>query len=163
MADTVFFHNQSSYAEHVQWAFGDGHQSTEPNPYHLYDTTGNYEVCQMINGLGGSWGDTVCLTVSFILSGIDDYDAIDERQHFSFYPNPMTDMGTLEFKIFRSANVEVAIYDMLGQKQIVLANGMRLPASYRLIWRNNRLASGTYFIQLKIGEQRYIEKISLLR
>ena len=42
--DTATFNNLSSNFESVLWDFGDGITSTDENPLHIYDTSGNYTV-----------------------------------------------------------------------------------------------------------------------
>jgi PKD repeat protein len=42
--DTIFFHNTSTNANAYEWDFGDGNTSTEKNPWHIFDSTGNYTV-----------------------------------------------------------------------------------------------------------------------
>ncbi len=42
--DTIYFKNNSLYANTLDWDFGDGHTSTEENPFHTYSEEGNYTV-----------------------------------------------------------------------------------------------------------------------
>lgn len=58
---TSFF-NQSLNAVRYQWSFGDNSSSTEENPVHGYNRTGDYQVClTAINDLGCA--DKVCRTI----------------------------------------------------------------------------------------------------
>jgi len=43
-ADTVFFKCISICVDDYLWEFGDGTTSTEENPYHIYEQTGDYEI-----------------------------------------------------------------------------------------------------------------------
>jgi len=52
--DTVYFTSTSSKANSFQWDFGDGSTSTDENPYHIYSTTGTYEVSLKVTGEDGS-------------------------------------------------------------------------------------------------------------
>lgn len=36
------------------WSFGDGHSSTQQNPYHLYESAGNFTVALSVNSIGGT-------------------------------------------------------------------------------------------------------------
>lgn len=42
--NTVTIDNKTKYADEYLWDFGDGTQSTEANPTHIYQTKGNYQI-----------------------------------------------------------------------------------------------------------------------
>ncbi len=56
------FSNGNERATSFEWTFGDGNSSTEPDPEHKYDTTGDYEVCLIITEPCGR--DTTCNTIT---------------------------------------------------------------------------------------------------
>ncbi len=69
---TVSFFDQSVPAEAIDswfWEFGDGTTSTEQNPVHTYNTTGNYNVCLTI--AADSCTSTECKTVVLQSGGGD--------------------------------------------------------------------------------------------
>ncbi len=47
----------------IEWTFGDGYSSTDPNPTHYYDTPGVYDVCVTITTLNPKTGE--CCTREF--------------------------------------------------------------------------------------------------
>ncbi len=90
-----FFDNSSGNITGYNWEFGDGDISTEPNPVHAYNSTGDFDVCLVIvsDSLGYSCSDTVCktITVDYLLMAAFDYslDTLSGNTRlFSF-----TDMG----------------------------------------------------------------------
>jgi len=48
-----FFNNSQNYSSLV-WNFGDGNSSSEENPYHIYTSTGSYDVSLTATGDGGT-------------------------------------------------------------------------------------------------------------
>ena len=61
-ADTYYF-----------WTFGDGNESDEPNPTHVYDEVGNYEVCLTVTLMDGNMLEctaTYCDTLMIDMDGL---------------------------------------------------------------------------------------------
>jgi uncharacterized protein (TIGR03790 family) len=52
-----------------------------------------------------------------------------------------------------SSNVRLTVYDLLGREVAVLVNENKLPGAYRVAFDGGRLASGTYFYLLQVGER----------
>jgi PKD repeat protein len=50
----INFYSQSSYVNEHHWDFGDGKESTEENPIHIFRQTGTYKVTYTVTGDGGS-------------------------------------------------------------------------------------------------------------
>ncbi len=51
---TTFTSQVTSVINSYLWDFGDGNTSTEPNPVHLYNTVGSFDVSLTVSGPGGS-------------------------------------------------------------------------------------------------------------
>ena len=65
-------------------------------------------------------------------------------------------------------NVAIDIYNLAGDKIQNLALGSKNPGSYRIGWtgRNedgNNVASGIYFVVIRVDDQRYIKRIAVVR
>jgi len=45
----------------------------------------------------------------------------------------------------------------------MLASGFHLPGEYRYVWDAGGRAAGMYFVRLRAGEQRVIEKVVMLK
>ena len=68
--NTVSFTNTSSgnYSA-VQWYFGDGNTSTQPNPTHTYASSGTYFACLELYDSAGNFCDTTCAQITVSGSG----------------------------------------------------------------------------------------------
>lgn len=84
------------------------------------------------------------------------------------YPNPFNSEITIGFELNKSLHVETAIFDLLGRKVRVLKNEKLSPAEYRLKWdgknsNNTAVASGTYLVRLKAGNQQLVQPVTYVK
>ena len=86
----------------------------------------------------------------------------------SSYPNPFNPETTIDYELVVSGNIELAIYNVVGQKVANLVNGFKDVGSYSVVWDGHTQSgveapSGVYFLNLKTGNDVISEKITLLR
>ena len=110
-ADTYYF-----------WTFGDGMESDEPNPTHVYEEVGNYEVCLTVTQVMGNqftctavYCDTLMidtdglvrqqLTLNVLFPGQTLNSVAEQEATLSVFPNPAADA----FRIQASAGIESAV------------------------------------------------------
>ena len=85
------------------------------------------------------------------------------------YPNPFNRGTVLSFSLpVAQASVELAVYDLLGQKLTVLVRGPRGSGFHSVAWNGRDdsgrpLASGSYLYRLHAGPYRAVGKLMLLR
>lgn len=76
-------------------------------------------------------------------------------------PNPFTDVTIFSYRLKKTANIKLSVYDILGNELLVLEHG-KLPAGkYEHIFDNgiHRLSPGTYFFSLTDLEQSIRRKM----
>ena len=83
-------------------------------------------------------------------------------------PNPFNSSTILRFALPQAADIELAIYNLTGQKVAHLARGWHTAGHYAVHWdgRNDageRVASGVYIYRLHTDEQVQVRKLLLLR
>src|SRR4030042_3105996 len=61
--DTINFASTSSNADNFQWDFGDGSTSTDENPWHIFNSTGSFEVSLKVTNEDGSDETTSSVTI----------------------------------------------------------------------------------------------------
>ena len=110
-ADTYYF-----------WTFGDGMESDEPNPTHVYEEVGNYEVCLTVTQVMGNlftctavYCDTLMvdtdglvrqqLTLNVLFPGQTLNSVAEQEATLLVFPNPAADA----FRIQASAGIESAV------------------------------------------------------
>jgi hypothetical protein len=85
------------------------------------------------------------------------------------YPNPFNSSTVIRFALPTSQDVELAIYNLAGQKVATLVDGTRQAATYTVRWdgrdvSGHDLASGVYLYRLRAGgEQVQTRKLVLIR
>jgi hypothetical protein len=79
------------------------------------------------------------------------------------YPNPFSDVTTLEFTVATRADVEVSIYDVAGRRVGLVVDGTLDAGRYDVAYDAGRLASGVYFVSARIGDYRGSRKIVVVR
>jgi hypothetical protein len=84
------------------------------------------------------------------------------------YPNPFNPSTTIEYKVPARANVEIAIFNILGQKVATVVNDVHEAGSHRATWNGRDLsgklaASGVYFYSLKSGSFEQVKKMMLMK
>lgn len=113
------------------------------------------------------------------LFDIDDtsiVDVIDYNQdalptNFSLrqnYPNPFNPFTTIEVNLPRRSYVDLAVYNVIGQKVTQLISGERAAGHYQIIWQGldshgQQTAAGMYFYRLRAGDFIDTKKMILLK
>ena len=72
-------------------------------------------------------------------------------QHFILhqnYPNPFNPVTMIHFQIAIACEVELGIYDLLGQKVTTLVNENRHAGHHHVEWDASGYASGVYYYRL---------------
>jgi hypothetical protein len=86
------------------------------------------------------------------------------------FPNPFNPSTTIPFEVGggKAVNVQLNVYNLLGEKIAVLVDEKLTPGSYKATWNaldqfGNRAPSGVYFYELLAGEYRQIHKMLLVK
>lgn len=131
----ISFTNISDNAESYTWDFGDNNSSTEENPVHNFDQTGNYDVELTVSKCGIEHSFTTSIEVNLLSLNKQEY------KRLKLYPNPAQNninISGIDLQIIKNIN----LYNLLGKKidaNIDLSNA---------IFDISNLASGSYFIEL---------------
>jgi hypothetical protein len=80
----------------------------------------------------------------------------------SAYPNPSSEIVTFTYEIATTVNVNITVFNILGQKVYVIENGLQEPGTYLASLNTKELASGIYFFYFK-GANSYIRKFLIVK
>ncbi|MEM6337493.1 MAG: T9SS type A sorting domain-containing protein, partial [Bacteroidota bacterium] len=95
-----------------------------------------------------------------------DVDAFDTDIPFALYPaypNPFVDSATLTYSLAEPGEVELALYDPLGRRVRMLAEGVKEAGSHVVALQAGALASGVYLARLRSGDAEAIQQVVLLK
>jgi flagellar hook assembly protein FlgD len=84
------------------------------------------------------------------------------------YPNPFNSTTTFRYDLERKSNLQIRIYNLIGQEVFSIKRLNQALGSYSYTWNgcdmNGRgLQSGIYFLVLQRGDERKVRKITLLK
>jgi hypothetical protein len=79
------------------------------------------------------------------------------------YPNPFNPNTLIQFAIPHLSEVEIAVYNILGEKIDILFNKQITPGYYSFSFDASHLSSGNYFLMLSSGKTTLIKKMLLIK
>ena len=82
------------------------------------------------------------------------------RQNF---PNPFNPTTDISFDLPKDSQVEMVVYNMVGQQVAVLKNEAMQAGSYSIHFDASQLSSGVYFYRIKAGDFTALKKMILLK
>ena len=121
----------------------------------LIDAWG-HEGVPFVNGTG-------MVTIDNVLS-VDE--AIQFPTEFSLnqiYPNPFNPVTTIQYDIAAKGETSLRIFDLSGRLIETLIHENLEPGHHEIKWKPTNIPSGLYFIELRSGTERNIQKITLLK
>ena len=105
----------------------------------------------------------------FYLTGeITALEDLTERQPVGFvleqnYPNPFNPKTIINYELRITNEVDLSIFNVLGQKVATLVSGKQTAGAYQAEWDASQFASGVYYYVLKTGEFRDVRKMVLIK
>jgi hypothetical protein len=79
------------------------------------------------------------------------------------YPNPFNPTTKIKFSIPKEVQVNLNIYNILGEKVKELKNEVMKPGNYEVNFKASSLASGVYFYRIKAGDFVQTKKMIFLK
>jgi len=94
----------------------------------------------------------------------EDYTVQMEFSLSQNYPNPFNPTTTIKYQLPEVCQVELILYNVLGQKVQTLVNKRQIPGSYTLTFDASILTSGLYYYQLKTNSgYTVVRKMMLIK
>jgi len=87
-------------------------------------------------------------------------DKISLKQN---YPNPFNGQTTIEYSVFKEADVSLKVYNIRGQLVEELVHRHHQPGSYRFQFTSENYSSGVYIYTLISNGIVKTEKMTLLK
>ena len=148
----VTFTDTSKYAHIWLWDFGDDETSTEQNPTHTF-IKGTYTISLLVSNPSGENS----ITKSNLI--IVDPNSLDEeiKHRLKVYPNPVTDVISVEFTNENSHKINIEIYDFNGKlvKRVIPSINTNIKQQINI----ESLDAGNYILKIKIGNDILVQNI----
>ena len=78
-------------------------------------------------------------------------------------PNPFNPVTQIEYDVYKSGVMQLAVYNLLGQKVSVLHNGFVNQGSHMYTWDASNLSSGVYYVSLVMDGHSETMKAMLVK
>ncbi|MBN1351781.1 PKD domain-containing protein [candidate division KSB1 bacterium] len=119
----------------------------------------------------GSVCESAIAKFSLLFTAIEDNPSTDTPHEFALlpnHPNPFNPETKITYHLPEACDVQLEIYNSLGQRVALLDRGYKPAGIYTNIWnaRDNfaqGVSSGIYFCKLKAGRQERLIKMMLLQ
>jgi len=79
------------------------------------------------------------------------------------YPNPFNPRTIIEYELPNTDYVELAIYNLMGQKVATLVSEINKAGYYRAEWDATEISGGVYFYRIQIGHFIQVKKMIVLK
>ncbi len=117
-----------------------------------------------VNNVSGSLAlDRADLFVLSEVTSIEPPSLPDGFELSQNYPNPFNPSTRINYSIPQATNVQLTVFNILGQKVATLVDGRQFAGSHIVTFDAKSLASGVYFYRLKAGEMMHQRRMTLIK
>ncbi|MBI4649500.1 MAG: T9SS type A sorting domain-containing protein [Bacteroidia bacterium] len=94
-----------------------------------------------------------------IIGGINDVSLYPAA--FSVYPNPFKEVTSIEYTIGSKADVQLSVYNILGEKIAEIVNETQLPDTYKYSFNATKSGykAGMYYLKLNVNGNTFMQKL----
>jgi len=98
------------------------------------------------------------------LTSIEDYSPVLTTYFLGEnYPNPFNPATTIEYSLANAGNVELLVYNSLGQEVATIVNKHQTAGRYTVDFNATEFASGVYFYKLSTDNFTQVKKMLLIK
>ncbi len=128
------------------------------------------------NDSPGHFDDNFGYYVAFVFSTSSPGTGLAEENSTSIasqsldqnYPNPFNPNTTIQFRVDKTANVRLEIFDQLGRRVRMMLDEEKTPGRYGVTWDGKddlgkTVPSGVYYCRLKMNSEVLQKKMILIR
>jgi flagellar hook assembly protein FlgD len=100
-----------------------------------------------------------------VVNGVDEIDVVTPAVFTlgNAYPNPFNPSTSISLDISDAGNVNVAVYNLMGQVVSTLTDGYMNAGIYTLTWDASDQVSGMYLVRAETAEQMSTQKLLLIK
>ncbi len=96
-------------------------------------------------------------------TSVDEIDVPRSVQLYVNYPNPFNPTTTIRYDIPSEMNVNLTVYNVIGQRVATLVNEVKAGGQYEVHFDAANMASGTYIYRLETGQQTISRQMMLIK
>jgi hypothetical protein len=96
---------------------------------------------------------TIDLTATAVLTPVEDENTLVTDYYLAQnYPNPFNPSTKINFGLKKAGNVEITVYNILGNKVAALFSGIKSAGNHSILFDAANLGSGIYFYKIVTNE-----------
>jgi len=100
--------------------------------------------------------------------GVDENQRVNQFELSNNYPNPFNPVTRIDYQIPQTANVNISVYNSIGQLVTVLVDEMKSPGKYSVSWNATnqnglKVPSGIYIARMAGNNYSATRKLTLLK
>jgi hypothetical protein len=99
--------------------------------------------------------DNRTIDTVFFFVGLNEINNFESK----VYPNPFTEQTTISYSLSTNSNVNIEVYNYLGEKVETLVNETKVAGKHNAIFSTSNMAKGIYFIRITAGYQQKTIKV----
>ena len=120
------------------------------------------------NAFGENWaaslGNGTPGKVNDVLTIIKEVNKIPSEYYLGQnYPNPFNATTIINYSVPFSSNVNIQVYDIIGQQVVLLVDEFKLAGNYSINFNAESLPSGVYFCSMQAGDFSANKKLIVLK
>jgi len=119
-----------------------------------------------INGWAVGYGGKILKTTNGGVTFVEDEEIDEVPTEYKLsnnFPDPFNPSTKLRYSVPQSSQIQIKIFDILGNEIETLVNEEKPIGTYEIVWYAENLPSGVYFYRLQAGDFVEIKKMILLR
>jgi len=102
--------------------------------------------------------------IEFYTTGINDYSTLPNTFKLEQnYPNPFNARTEINFTMPNASDVDLSVYNMLGQKIATLVSDRMEAGHHSVNWDASQVSSGVYFYKLTAGNNSETRALTLIK
>ncbi len=100
-----------------------------------------------------------------VVTGVEDENNMlpSEYSLSQNFPNPFNTTTEINFALPISSDVDISVYNVLGQKVATLVSSYMNAGYHKILWDASSVTSGIYFYKLSAGDYTDVCKMTLLK
>ena len=126
-----------------------------PEGEELFTYSGDFEIADIMVVNGSNEIDVVVVSPAVVTPAVFTLGAA--------YPNPFNPSTSITLDVSDAGNVNVAIYNLMGQSVSTLAEGFMNAGSYTLTWNASNQVSGMYLVRAETAGFVSTQKLLLIK
>jgi hypothetical protein len=109
------------------------------------------------------WSDQIVVDVLALDIGEQEKTVPIQFSLSQNYPNPFNPSTKINYELPITNDVNLSIYNLLGQKVATLVNEQKQAGSHQVAWDASGFPSGVYYYRIEAGEFQDVKKMILLK